>query len=275
MAKWKQSGEFTNQTAAPVEAPPVVEAPTSGTSESGAEAGQAGSGKKGILGKISDNARVIIILCVIVVALAIFFAWQGHANKKHMDNPGNPADDITQQGGDGVIGNDVDELFASVTPVFTYTSEELEQLRAWGYTGDEIEAEQLKETPAADLVAASKQAQEEARAALSNPESPEYQALLNQTWLGEVAVTVPVYDPETSEVGTTTLTLNADYEKMPAHGTNLFLRVKLEDGSHHFMEVSPYRYSQLADSGNIVVTYDYLLLDGKVFINNMREKQVE
>ncbi len=273
MAKWKQSAEFVNETQPaaeqPTEVPPMEEQPM--------EEGPPPKRRFALFGGKFTMYHICIIFVIAVAVCAFVWAWQKHASENVMQNPGgNPADSIVQGGGgDSAIGSDPDALLGGFEPVFVYTAEEKELLRAWGYTGDEIESEQLKSTPAEDLVEASKKAQEEAREALANPESPEYQALLNQTWLGELPVDVPVYNPETSEVGTTTLTLNADFEKMPAHGSNLFLRVELEDGSHHFMEVSPYRYSQLPDSGNIVVTYDYLLLDGKHFINNMREKQVE
>ena len=127
-----------------------------------------------------------------------------------------------------------------------------------------------------ELVAASRQEQEEARATLSNPESPEYQALLNNTWLGQQALAIPQYEEGVSEgiIYYDTYTLNADYEKVPAHGHNLLLKVYLEDGSYAFMECPLLRYMQLPDSGNIVVSYQTASIDGATIVSNMKEVAV-
>lgn len=176
-----------------------------------------------------------------------------------------------------VVGDDAYwDQFEDPSTTFSYTDEEKQQLRAWGYTGDEIEDHESKETPVDELVAASRQEQEEARATLSNPESPEYQALLNNTWLGQQALAIPQYEEGVSEgiIYYDTYTLNADYEKVPAHGHNLLLKVYLEDGSYAFMECPLLRYMQLPDSGNIVVSYQTASIDGATIVSNMKEVAV-
>ena len=127
------------------------------------------------------------------------------------------------------------------------------------------------------MIAAAKQEQEEARATLSNPESPEYQALLNNTWLGQQELSLPGYEEGVTEgaIYYDTVTLNADYDKVPAHGHNLFLKVYLDDGSYAFMECSLLRWTQLADSGNIVVTYQTASLNGATIITDMKEVTVQ
>lgn len=176
-----------------------------------------------------------------------------------------------------VVGDDAYwDQFEDPSDMFSYTDEEKQQLRAWGYTGDEIEEHESNETSVEELVAASRQEQEEARATLSNPESPEYQALLNNTWLGQQALTIPPYEEGVSEgiIYYDTHTLNADYEKIPAHGHSLLLKVYLEDGSYAFMECPLLRYMQLPDSGNIVVTYQTATIDGATIVSNMKEVTV-
>lgn len=169
------------------------------------------------------------------------------------------------------------EYWEQFDAVFRYTDEERALLRSWGYTGSEIEAGELAETPAGELVAASKQAQEEARATLSNPESPEYQALLNDTWLGQQLINLPAYVEGETEgsIFYNTYTYNADYEKIPAHGNNLFLKVYMPDKSYAFMECPILRYMQLPESGNIVVQYQTATIDNQVIVYNMTEVAVQ
>ena len=262
MPKWTQSSELGSPTQEVEEV--VTAAPEAPAEEPVEEA----KGFKKFLSK--KYAAVGMVVCIIVGIAAVIglILWQQYADRA-MKTPGDTPDDIIA--GDPA---NIDDFFSSFDPVFAYTQEEIADLRAWGYTGPEIEEAQSNETPASELIAASKKAQEEARETLSNPWSPEYLALLSQTWLGERAVEVPEFIVNYTGYSTENITFNADYERMPAHGTNLFLRILLADGTHHFMEVSPFRYSELDDAGNIVVTYDLITLDGVQFINNMREKEV-
>lgn len=267
MPKWKQGDTF-NPASIPTDNPqvethaaePVAEAPK--------------KERKGPLKNVDPRALwlVGIVLGIILLLVVVIggTAWQRWAESRTMNTPGTtPSADIV----DGPGG--LDEFWSQFDPVFNYTAEEKATLRAWGYTGTEIEEYQMAEVPVAELVEASRQAQEEMRATLANPESPEYQRLLNQTWLGEKATTPPNFVVNQTQYSSTTVTLNADYEKVPVHGTNLFIKVELADGTHHWMECSPFRYGDLADSGNIVVTYDLITFDGVQYITNMREKVVE
>ena len=223
--------------------------------------------KKRLPGKMTPLMLTIVAIVAVVVVAAILVAWQKFADGKMMNNT-----DIGWV--DPAPNQNPDDFLSQFDTVFTYTAEEKASLRAWGYTGDEIETAQFAETPAQELIDASKQAQEEARAALSNPESPEYLALLNQTWLGEAVSAEPNFIVNETQYSTETVTLNADFEKVPTHGSNLFLKVKLEDGSHHWMECSPFRWGDLPQLGNIVVSYDRITFDGQVYITNMREIEV-
>jgi len=214
-----------------------------------------------------------IVGAFIAVVLIIIFALKF---KDGADDPDVPEDPDIIVGSEGDIGVVDESYWDTITPAFSYTDEEKASLRAWGYTGDEIEEHEDLETPASDLVAQSKEAQEEARAALSNPESPEYQELLNKTWIGQEELSLPEYQQGVTEgsIAYNTFTYNADYEKIPAHGHNLFLKVYLEDGTYVFMECPVLRYMQLPDSGNIVIQYNTATIDGAVIVNGVKEVAV-
>lgn len=184
--------------------------------------------------------------------------------------------DAVKQETDQTLGAD-DEYWEQFEESFVYSDTEKRQLRAWGYTGDDIENAQMNKTPALDLINDAKAAQEEARLQLSNPESPEYRALLNNTWLGQSPISLPQYEEGVTEgaVSYGRVTLNADYEKVPAHGHNLFLKVYLDDGSYAFMECPVIRYMQLAEKGNIVVAYATSTVNGVTIISGMTEIDVE
>lgn len=256
MPKWKQNGEYNDSSQQPVQQAKVEEQPVDIIEDEE-------TGKK----KFKISLPVAAIgLAVLILGGIVLAAWAWAHNNQQMNNPEEaPSEDV------GTID---DDWMNQYIIAFQYTAEEKEQLRAWGYTGTEIEEYQSQEVPAADLIAESKRIQEEARAALANPESPEFLHILGQTWLGEDAVDVPMYEEGVTRLTFITVRVNADYEKCEAHGTNLMLKVTLSDGGHHFMEVNPVQWSRLADEGNIVVDYTLYTLDGKQFIANMREVEV-
>lgn len=68
--------------------------------------------------------------------------------------------------------------------------------------------------------------------------------------------------------------LNADYDKVPAHGQNLFLKVHLNSSYYVFMECPLLRYMQLPDSGNIVVQYQTATINGVTIVHSMQEVTV-
>lgn len=159
----------------------------------------------------------------------------------------------------------------------SYTEEEKKELRAWGYTGDEIEAHEAVGDSVDDLVAASKAEQEEARKKLSNPESPEYQALLNNTWVGQSEFVLPAYQEDATEnqISYGQRTVNADYVKIAPHGHQLFLKVFLSPDSYVFMECPILRYMQLADTGNIVISYTEAEINGVTVVSDISEVSID
>lgn len=138
----------------------------------------------------------------------------------------------------------------------TYSKKEVEALRLWGYTADEIEISSRDGISAKTLVSQAKfdreLAQKEALDAVRDTASPEYQELLNKTWLGGAPINMDAIDPNVI-YNNTSETQNVDFEKCGAQGTQLFLKLYLDDGTTAFMTVTPNRWKELGDSGNIVV----------------------
>lgn len=215
------------------------------------------------------TVAIVAAVVVFVVVIGIFISAGINRNKDKMENPG--VEDPFVQPTTGTIDDD----FWGDDPVFSYSEEELSQLRAWGYTASEIEEFQSNEESASAKIAQAKQERQAALDSLNNPNSPEYQALINQTWIGEPDMTLPAADTDyLSEVTWAVKTENLDYDKVPARGTNLFLKVYLENDRVHFMQVPFERYISLPDSGNIVVSYQEVLWNNTVVVQDMTEVEV-
>lgn len=148
------------------------------------------------------------------------------------------------------------------TTTFLYAPEEITQLRAAGYTGDEIEAYQTQQVPAEDLIKQAEAARDawvqEAIAPLYDTASDEYKHYVSQTWLtlpqrtdmAEWSMLASFY----------TERKNLDYEKIDVYGNQLFIKVYLDDNVHadwFFLCVTPEEWNKLKDRGNVIVNYTY------------------
>lgn len=134
-------------------------------------------------------------------------------------------------------------------------------LRKRGYTADEIEFARENGILYEDLIARAdadiKEHQEAVLAELSDQGSEAYQTLLNMTWLQGADLNIT--DVTVDEYGNVnayseTKTMNIDYIKVPPKGTQLYLKCSCLDYGVAFMTVTPERWLQLADTGNILVT---------------------
>lgn len=159
-----------------------------------------------------------------------------------------------------------------------YKLEDVKILRKWGYTANELEIASRDGITAKALVEQAKKdresAQREALKAVSNTASPEYQTLLNKTWLGGDPIDLSGVDPNIV-YNTETWTENVDYEKCGAQGTQLFVKLYLDNGTSAFMTVTPGRYVELADSGNMVVNIEALTSDTLCIITKVEEVRVD
>lgn len=162
----------------------------------------------------------------------------------------------------------------------SYTPEEVKQLRAAGYTGDEIENFQTQNADFTYLLTTAKEEQtiylEKLYAELSaesmTSASPEFKELLDKTWLGGPAR--EVFSEDVMHYSTEVVKEIVDYVKLPPRGTQLFLMLTMNDGQKAFISMHPSRWSQLKDSGNVVVTYDLVTFGLEKFIMNLVEVQV-
>lgn len=159
----------------------------------------------------------------------------------------------------------------------SYKLDDIKVLRKWGYTANELEVASRDGVSAKALVEQAKKdreaAQREALKEVSDTASPEYQNLLNKTWLGGDPIDLSGVDPNIV-YNTETWTENVDYEKCGAQGTQLFIKLYLDNGTVAFMSVTPGRYVELADSGNIVVNLEALTSETLCVITKVSEVRV-
>lgn len=196
----------------------------------------------------------IVILIIVAVTLASVFA----KNKAKRD---------AERAEDLLI--DEDEYVEE----FKYTDEEKSALRAAGFTGDDIELNEFDEIPAQTLL---EKAHAE-REALYEKEilpyfdaaSDEFKELYEDTWIGQGELE---YDTDVDNYSYMNTTINVDYEKLPARGRQLFIKLHLKSGISCFMYIAPDRYMELEDSGNIVVKVEYVKTGkGEMIITNLTE----
>lgn len=146
---------------------------------------------------------------------------------------------------------------------FTYTPDEVTELRAAGYTGDEIEAAQINEVPCIDLIEMAKEQQrvwyEENVAPLYDVNSDQFNEYVSNTWLA--------LDERTDMSNWNSIASfyverkNLDYEKIPVYGKQMFLKIYLDDNMHEdyfFLNIDPEQWNKLGDSGNVIVEYTYV-----------------
>lgn len=262
MAKWRQGDTFEDATTP--KAAEVEEAPVQVVED------EEGNKKRKVAPKFRTIALAVGVTAVLIAVVVLVIRMKAD-NDDIMSDPNSPAvDDIINPSGSGNID---DFLNPGGVDMFSYTQEEREELRAWGYTGSEIEQFQTDKIEASTKVEEARRLREETWAALNNPESPEYRALLDQTWLGEEATQLPA--PGEGIQSIEQKTINADYVRVPPHGRNMFIKVDMHDGTFYFMQCKPDLYVSLEDSGNINLRYDlYTFSSGISFIYNMQYLEV-
>lgn len=197
------------------------------------------------------NPAMAIIIAVVAV-LAVFFIFNSGKSK----NPGDDEPTFEDPFNDPNI-----EWVTPDTGSF-YTADQKQQLRAAGYTGDEIEGYAVMQTPYAQLIREADAARDayiqSAIAPLYDTASDEYKHYISQTWL-----TLPKREdfPEWTNIAMNyTKRENLDYEKIDVYGNQLFIKVYLDDNEHKnwfFCSVTPDEWNRLGPAGNIIVNYVY------------------
>ena len=99
--------------------------------------------------------------------------------------------------------------------------------------------------------------------------SPEYKELMSKTWLGQEEMYL---SEDVDSYAYYMETLNLDYEKLEPRGNQLYLKVFFNNGKAFFMTVTPQRYIELRERGNIVVKLEYTkTAAGQFIITNITE----
>lgn len=229
--------------------------PEAGTAE---EAGEEGAKEGSLLRRVASLPKKLIVIgCglagLAIVAVMVVTLLQ-RVNPKEEDGP-DWMDD------------------AELEMQFSYTAEEVRELRDNGYTGDEIERYQTDEVSASELVEEAKARRralyEEELAPYKDATSEEFKTLLSNTWAGGEELT---YDGNVEMFERYSTTMNVDYVRLPARGSQLWLKLLLESGRVLFMSVTPEQYDTYRESGNIVVYVEYTVTgDGALIVTNMTE----
>lgn len=173
------------------------------------------------------------------------------------------------------------EVEGEGTESFKYDLTERELLRNNGYNADDIERYEVEERDPYILVEEAKEARRLINEAEVKPyldgASDEYKSLASMTWLGGSPISEEVLKGNEFDFEVTYGTFNCDYDKVPPRGSQLFLRLYLEEYKQYvFMSVNSKRYVELKDSGNIVINMDYNIYpDGSIIITNVEEKDIQ
>ena len=199
---------------------------------------------------------VMAIGIAIVVLLLIFFGYS-YLSKNTPDNP-----DESEQQSNYDPFEDPNIEWVIPDQSLDYTMTEIQQLRAAGYTGDEIESYAAQHVPYADLIKEAEAARDayiqQAIAPLYDTASDEYKRFVSQTWL-----TLPKRT-DADEWKNIAMNYaerrNLDYEKIDVYGNQLFIKIYLDDNLHEdwfFCQVTPEEWNRLGPAGNIIVNYTY------------------
>lgn len=158
------------------------------------------------------------------------------------------------------------------------STEEMKQLRLAGYTGDEIDFF-LQNDFDIDALLQEAQAQrdEQAKEALkrmSDQASPEFKYILDNTYMGQPEnpfVSQKNVSWEEYNYDTGSYTVNADYVKCPAYGTQLYIKVRVAVGTYVWYNITPKRYDELPESGNIIVRVEYDIWNNTTYVKGISE----
>jgi hypothetical protein len=163
---------------------------------------------------------------------------------------------------------------------YKYSLEEKSLMRIAGYTADEIERYEIEERDPYELIKEveikRKEQYETDIKPLFDSASDEYKFLMNNTWVGGKDILPDVITTKDSNYNKSYGTYNCDYRKIPAKGSQLFLKLYIvELNSTVFMSITPERYSELNETGNIVVTlYFNEYSDGSIIVTEVSEKEI-
>lgn len=210
--------------------------------------------KKFIIGGVVGLLAIVLILVLVLV----------------FNDASNSEDDLP----DFVTEEDIENPTAPEE--FKYTEEQKESLRAYGFTGTDIENLERDQFDPQEAIRRVKILREEAEAETLTKfyagRSKKFKRLENLTYFGNAPRKVPKGTVDSTYYEQ----LNVDYEKVPLYGSQCFIKLKLKDrGTNAFMYIEPDRWRQLKKKGNIVVGITYSYIKKEAFITNLVEIRTE
>ena len=161
------------------------------------------------------------------------------------------------------VEEEAQEIDYGAVSGFAYGDDQIEQLRAAGYTGTEIENFQSQAMDFAQLM--SKARADQKLFKLENDfnfydiESDEFKSSVDNTWLS-LPKRTDAEDFAENFAEYRVQDVNLDYEKVEPRGNQLFLKVYLDDNVHEdwfFLMVTPEEWAKLDDYGNVECEYTY------------------
>ena len=148
-----------------------------------------------------------------------------------------------------------------------YSEEEVTSLRGYGYTGDEIEYNSQLETPYDYLVEQAinemNEKYSEWRSMVIDSASPEYTELLEKSYLSGKETKDNCTTEDVGGYGK--MRENVDYTKCGVYNYQAWVKVETKYGVL-FMTMDLPRYSELKDTGNMVVEYRYAVDTNNTFL---------
>lgn len=224
--------------------------PVNGQNNEGNQDGQESGKSKGF--KMNPIMAVAIVIAVLLVGFFIVSYLS-----KSDGNAENPSESEVVD-----PFNDTNLEWIIPENQYEYTSDQIAQLRAAGYTGDEIEQHASTMTPFEDLIRQAEAARDayiqDAIAPLYDTASDEYKHFISQTWLA-LEKRTDIYDWKITAMNYAKRE-NLDYEKVGVYGNQLYIKVYLDDFNHDdwfYCLVTPEEWNKLNDAGNVIVNYTY------------------
>lgn len=186
----------------------------------------------------------------------------------------------SSEGSDNEFSKYEDSTADDTVEQFKYSEAQRKTLRAYGYTGDEIEEHEANQDDPEGLINSAVEDQKtelrktysELKSEMLQNDSPEYKELLDDTWL--VGDPYEVKVPEGGIFDTIEKTENIRYKKLPAHGIQCYIKITLDDGRAAFMPVHPDKYVTLKNEGNMVITYKKVVYGDNYYILDIKEKPI-
>lgn len=210
--------------------------------------------------KVLEKLKSFWALALIVVVIIAGVVWASLNKAKGEDEP-LPSEEIlpTQE----------------VEIVFSYLPEEMEELRTWGYTTEQIlEAESIQK-PVDVMIEEAKekiaQIQGELTAGGETKIVDNRLANLVSIILAAEGTDKVVAQVNTEDWSSEILKANVDYAKLPTYGSQLFIKLAIPGYPNCMYAIEPSRWVELKPNGNIVVEYTVVDYNGISYITSIEE----